>query len=313
VNTYDHHEDGTGDSADDNVVRFPRDWLGSRDELIPFGPAADRGDDLETELPPAAQDFWGEESAAVQGALRGPAQPAGAPPMSRPTGADVREGDASAPDVTLRHPRARRGPSRRDRAHRPSRVGGRDRSRLGGHGRAAAVLGLVACLVVTVAVVGFGSSARHPADGGGSVASVPAAIAAPQSAASLAAAINAIAQRSEGRSHRRARNPRVRVRRVIRRHGHATAGAGSNRHPTFVSGPSPAPSPPVHSPAVSHAVSPPEPSNPAPPPSSPSSGGGADAGGSSSPHTPSATTAGSSPSGPTGHVALIGPGTSPSG
>ena len=34
-----------GDEGLSNVVRLPRDWLGSRDELVPFGPAAARADD----------------------------------------------------------------------------------------------------------------------------------------------------------------------------------------------------------------------------------------------------------------------------
>jgi hypothetical protein len=46
-----------------NVVPFPRDWLGPREELVPFGPAAsgDAG-----RAPPSASDFWSEDSAAVQ-------------------------------------------------------------------------------------------------------------------------------------------------------------------------------------------------------------------------------------------------------
>lgn len=54
-----------------NVVPFPRDWFGPRDELVPIGQA--RPDPQ----PPAdrsrtAADFWGEESAAVHDALQGP-------------------------------------------------------------------------------------------------------------------------------------------------------------------------------------------------------------------------------------------------
>jgi hypothetical protein len=48
---------------DDNVVRFPRDWFGPRDELVPFGPSA-RADaeTSETEAPWSADDFWGGEA-----------------------------------------------------------------------------------------------------------------------------------------------------------------------------------------------------------------------------------------------------------
>ncbi len=51
----------------DNVIRLPRDWLGPREELVPFGPRADEG-----APPPSAADFWGEGSAAVQDALQVP-------------------------------------------------------------------------------------------------------------------------------------------------------------------------------------------------------------------------------------------------
>ena len=40
---------GTGDPTEepggaeaDNVIRFPRDYFGSKDDLVPFGPRADR-------------------------------------------------------------------------------------------------------------------------------------------------------------------------------------------------------------------------------------------------------------------------------
>jgi hypothetical protein len=77
--------------AESNVLQFPRDWLGPRDELVPFGKAADsaaesgvRSDptlEPEPALPPGADDFWGEGSAAVQDALQAPrpVQPAGEP------------------------------------------------------------------------------------------------------------------------------------------------------------------------------------------------------------------------------------------
>ncbi len=55
-------------------MRFPRDWIGPREQLVPFGPAA--GPPRQTTapfgLPPSADDFWGEGSAAVQDALQAP-------------------------------------------------------------------------------------------------------------------------------------------------------------------------------------------------------------------------------------------------
>jgi hypothetical protein len=61
-----------------NVVRLPRDWLGPREELVPFGPRAEAASAAATTAPsaaaaaPSASDFWGEESAALQHALQGP-------------------------------------------------------------------------------------------------------------------------------------------------------------------------------------------------------------------------------------------------
>jgi hypothetical protein len=51
-----------------NVVPFPRDWLGPREELIPFGPSARD----EPRVPPAADAFWGEDSGAIHVVLPGP-------------------------------------------------------------------------------------------------------------------------------------------------------------------------------------------------------------------------------------------------
>jgi hypothetical protein len=49
----------TETGTEDNVVRLPRDWLGPREDLIPFGPSAEAEDDgLAT--PPSTHDFWGE-------------------------------------------------------------------------------------------------------------------------------------------------------------------------------------------------------------------------------------------------------------
>lgn len=53
------------------MVRLPRDWLGPREELVPFGPRAS-SEDAE-QPPPSANDFWGERSAAIHDALEAPA------------------------------------------------------------------------------------------------------------------------------------------------------------------------------------------------------------------------------------------------
>ena len=55
---------------DDNVVRLPRDWLGPREDLIPFGTTSERGPSGGSA--PTADDFWGESSAAVQDAVQRP-------------------------------------------------------------------------------------------------------------------------------------------------------------------------------------------------------------------------------------------------
>jgi hypothetical protein len=60
-----------------NVVRLPRDWLGPRDELVPFGPRAS-SEDAE-EPPPTAEDFWGERSASIHDALQAPTDSVDAP------------------------------------------------------------------------------------------------------------------------------------------------------------------------------------------------------------------------------------------
>jgi hypothetical protein len=56
------------ESDRDNVVHLPaRDWLGPREELVPVGPSR------QSDSPPRADDFWSEDSAALQDALQPPA------------------------------------------------------------------------------------------------------------------------------------------------------------------------------------------------------------------------------------------------
>ena len=49
---------GRGSASDDNVVRLPREWLGPREELVPFAVDDEPVDPLAS--PPSTHDFWGE-------------------------------------------------------------------------------------------------------------------------------------------------------------------------------------------------------------------------------------------------------------
>jgi hypothetical protein len=89
-------EAGSPPEQSDKVVRLPRDWLGPREDLVPFGPRASA-----PEAPPSAADFWGERSAAIHDALEAPAENTSDVPA-----------DASADAVP---PRRRRGLGRRGR------------------------------------------------------------------------------------------------------------------------------------------------------------------------------------------------------
>jgi hypothetical protein len=63
-----------------NVVQFPRDWLGPRDELVPIGRIAypeseERREEQkqgESAPPPGPDAFWGEDSAEIHDAMLGP-------------------------------------------------------------------------------------------------------------------------------------------------------------------------------------------------------------------------------------------------
>ena len=59
--------------AGDNVVRLPRDWLGPREELVPL--EGTTGAASSAAVPPRADDFWGEDSAALQDAWQAPEEP----------------------------------------------------------------------------------------------------------------------------------------------------------------------------------------------------------------------------------------------
>jgi hypothetical protein len=68
----------------DKVVRLPRDWLGPREDLVPFGPSTPPP--AESELDGfAPNDFWGERAAAIHSVVQGPADdPTATAPASDP-------------------------------------------------------------------------------------------------------------------------------------------------------------------------------------------------------------------------------------
>ncbi len=160
-------------------MRLPRDWLGPREELVPFGPrAASPGPDeppstdddavptageapptadeltddaapTAGEAPPSAEDFWGERSMAVHGALQAPADWAPvdlAPADPNPT---------PSSRVGLRAIRLRRF----------------DRRTV-----AAATAGLAAAAVTVLAVVSIFGAGAAPQPAGGSKAGVAAVL-----------------------------------------------------------------------------------------------------------------------------------------
>lgn len=77
----DLHEPQSAAEQGGKVVPLPRDWLGPREDLVPFGPSAGAGPPeedggeppepalTEVKRPVSPEDFWGEHSAALQGAV----------------------------------------------------------------------------------------------------------------------------------------------------------------------------------------------------------------------------------------------------
>jgi hypothetical protein len=64
-------EAGRATEPSNKVVRLPRDWLGPRDELVPFGQSAPPP--TEPDLAGfAPDDFWGERAAAIHTAVQAP-------------------------------------------------------------------------------------------------------------------------------------------------------------------------------------------------------------------------------------------------
>lgn len=76
-----------GRSSGDNVVPFPRDWIGPLDDLVPFGSAADAGpEDEELEQALVADSFWSASSASLHQVVEAPMDSAGveAPALKQP-------------------------------------------------------------------------------------------------------------------------------------------------------------------------------------------------------------------------------------
>jgi hypothetical protein len=71
---------GQEPGTNNNVVPFPRDWLGPREELIPFGPSAGHSAEDATATP-GAEAFWAGDSDPLHAVL----------PASMPVAASVAE------------------------------------------------------------------------------------------------------------------------------------------------------------------------------------------------------------------------------
>jgi hypothetical protein len=70
------HSQGDAEPADavDNVVRFPRDWFGPPEELVPFGPSASPAETVDPAAPVALDPdaFWGENASSIQNVVQVP-------------------------------------------------------------------------------------------------------------------------------------------------------------------------------------------------------------------------------------------------
>jgi hypothetical protein len=68
---------GEEPGTNNNVVPFPRDWLGPREELIPFGSSAGYGVERSAAAP-GAEAFWGGDSGPLHAVLPEPVAAGGA-------------------------------------------------------------------------------------------------------------------------------------------------------------------------------------------------------------------------------------------
>ncbi len=196
-----------------NVVHFPGDWFGPREELVPVGPRAtpkddaegpgraerrDRGkglghgdaDEVAAPTPVRADDFWGKASASIHDAMEGPSAPEPASPVQR------------------------RKPTRRFRRPAlPAMSGGRGALRVAGVGCAAVLL-----VIAVVGSVWRPGSTRGTRESAG----LAPAVIVPSAPVVSAPSVHARARtaRSRPRAHRaRAHRPASRA--------HSSAGASS--------------------------------------------------------------------------------------
>jgi hypothetical protein len=223
---------------EENVIRLPRDWLGPPEELVPIGPAARARAaqrDLENGMPPAADAFWSEDSAALHDAVQ-------APPGD--------SGERRDPPAGLVPPVAARLTPRRKRLPRLRSV--RGGTRVSRWWSLVAVP--VAALVVAAVIGSTEGPASHPAASRAS-ASHPAAArvtSTPQATSSTAgterfqAQVKQRQQRAaaRGRAHTRAQRSRP-----VKTHHRAPAHRSAGSPPPTVTEAAAAPSP-------SHSIAP---------------------------------------------------------
>ena len=273
---------------------------------MPFGPSARLASPATMRnadaglIPPAASDFWGEDSAALQDALQAPSGAALHHARDESFGSTVPHAPHAPPETTVRD--ASQAPGGRTarrrwsiyRSSSSARARGlRSTPRLRRPGRTRAAVGVIAGLALIVSVTQSGSSANPKKGRVRTVVTLPASIGAPSSKPSLTASTKRIANGNPGR--RSQRNPRDEIHRTVKRARHTEPQRSAPTQPAVVASSSPVPS------------------NPAPAQNVPSSETSSPPSASSATHDTQSVVRNSAPPGPTGTVSLIGSGTSPSG
>jgi hypothetical protein len=142
-----HTGEGEQVATDNNVVRLPRDWLGPREDLIPFGP----NEVDEPTQPIGAEAFWDESSAEVQDAWRAP------PPGDAASAVQPPAVEPSEPAGSHAHANER-GEANRSHVRAVSRL-----RRLSGR-PVVAVAGALAAIAVGAAFAVPGSTAHRTGD-----------------------------------------------------------------------------------------------------------------------------------------------------
>jgi hypothetical protein len=315
-----------------NVVPLPKDWLGPRDQLVPFGrrayekseASASTADVHETGTanvhetgtanvhetgtadvheisltpPPGPDAFWGEDSAEIHAVLQGPV---------------VRDGDKRAQDGD--RPRTQKIRSRR--RPRPGRAIKLARSR----GALAAAALLAAMAALTVAVFGLGRPSSRPPH----VLTNPVAKSASSQDVRLASLQKYLAGRSARDAHKRRKaRQRPAAASPQHRHAHKSGPPKPVRHVSSVpsssvsihpattsaspvhSAPSPADSSLNRSPAVDVTSS--SSSEGVVGPARPASSSETTSSGATSSRSSGQSSKPQAPAGPTGNSAILGPG-----